>query len=108
MGFGSMLFGDPERKRREKRQVDLDNDYYLRAKAYKEAKSKEKIRLAALKGKQDAQHGSSNKPFYLKVLGAGKAIGKDLMQGASKTNPDALFNWDTPKQKRRRKRRKKK
>ena len=33
MGLGSMLFGDPERKRREKQQADLDADYYKRARA---------------------------------------------------------------------------
>ena len=75
MGFKSMIFGDPERKRREKNQSDLDDDYYLRAKAYKEAKTKEKVRLAKIAGKRAAQ---PKKPFYQKLMGAGTAIMKDL------------------------------
>ena len=75
MGFGSMIFGDPEKRRREKNQSDLDDDYYLRAKAYKEAKTKEKVRLAKIAGKRAAQ---PKKPFYQKLMGAGQAIMKDL------------------------------
>jgi hypothetical protein len=104
MGFGSMFFGDPERKRREKERVDLDNDYYRRAKAYNEAKTEERIRIAKQNGIRDAQ---PRKPFYKKVMGAGMMIGKDLVQGASKTNPNMLFNFDQPKQTRRRRRKKK-
>ena len=103
MGFGSMLFGDPERKRREKRQKELDNDYYLRAKAYNAAKTKEKIRLASIRGTQAAQQEANRKPFYMKLLGAATTLGKDVMAGANKTNPDALFNWNEPKTKRTRK-----
>ena len=110
MGFGSMLFGDPERKRREKREVELDNDYYLRAKAYNKAKTEEKIRIATLKGKAAAQKEAGKKPFYQKVIGVGMALGKDVMKGAGNTNPNVFFNFDQPKTTRRkvRKRRKKK
>jgi hypothetical protein len=103
MGFGSMLFGDPERKRREKRQADLDADYYQRAKAYNAAKTKERIRIASIRGTQAAQQQANKKPFYQKVIGAATTLGKDVMEGASKTNPNALFSWDEPKTTRTRK-----
>jgi hypothetical protein len=109
MGFGSMLFGDPEKRRRERQQSDLDTNYYKRQKIYAKAKEKERERIAALKGKADAQAIANRKPFYQKVIGAATFLCKDIVQGAAKTNPNVFFNWDEPKTKRaRRKRRKKK
>jgi hypothetical protein len=101
-----MIFGDPERKRREKRQEDLDSDYYKRRKAYKDAKEEQRLKNAREAGIRDANKLANRKPFYQKLIGAGVSLGKDVIQGAAKTNPDVFFSWDTPKPKRKRRKKK--
>jgi hypothetical protein len=87
MGLGSMIFGDPERRRREKQQADLDRGYYERQKAYNAAKQQERIKLAQTKGQADAQKIATQKPLYKKILGLGQAIATDLTTG----NPNQMF-----------------
>jgi hypothetical protein len=112
MGLGSMFFGDPERKRREKQEREERQQQESKRqkeinKAYIDAKIEQRKKNAVAAGIADANKLANQKPFYQKVMGVGMALGKDVMAGASKTNPGVLFNFDEPKQprKRRKKRR---
>jgi hypothetical protein len=113
MGFGSMIFGDPERKRREKRereqrqQQERSHQKEINQ-AYLEAKIAQRKKNAVAAGIADANKLANRKPFYQKVIGFGTALGKDIIQGASKTNPDVFFNWDDSTPKRRKRKRRKK
>jgi len=76
MGFLSMFFGDPERKRRENQQKDSEQDY-LRHKKLVDAKQAAPKRLQPIvKSKR------KGKAFVYRSLGS--------------TNPDALFTWAEP------------
>ncbi|MGD0071403.1 MAG: hypothetical protein ABSB71_08005 [Candidatus Bathyarchaeia archaeon] len=94
---------DPNARRRKKQKEDLDKDYYKRQKVYNASKEKERERIAALRGKQDAQKIANRKPFYQKLMGAFANIGKDLVAQSGNVKPNALFTWDTPKRQRKRK-----
>ena len=102
-----MFLGDPERKRREKqereqRQHQEDKHRKDINQAYIDAKVEQRIKNAKLAGVNDANKLANQKPFYQKVMGVGLALGKDMVKGASKTNPGVLFNFDEPKQPRKR------
>jgi hypothetical protein len=112
MGFGSMIFGDPERKRREKREREERNQQERLHqkeinKVYIDAKIEQRKKNAVAAGIADANKLANQKPFYQKLIGVGVGLGKDIVQGASKTNPNVFFNFDepTPKRKRRKKKR---
>jgi hypothetical protein len=81
MGFLSMFFGDPERKRREKQQKDSEQDY-LRHKRIIDEKQAAPKRLQPLVK-------SKGKVFSYKSLGS--------------TNPDAFFNFGNKKKNKRKK-----
>ena len=105
MGFGSMLFGDPEKKRRQKQEKDeLDQQENKRLKqinkAYVEAKVSQRIENAKAKGVADANRLANQKPLYQKLMGAAATVGKDLVKGSGNVNTDAFFTWGTPKQNR--------
>ena len=102
-----MFFGDPERKRREKqerkqRQHQEDKHRKDINQAYIDAKVEQRIKNAKLAGVNDANKLANHKPFYQKLVGVGMALGKDVMKGSSKTNPNVLFNFNQPKPKRKR------
>jgi hypothetical protein len=101
-----MLFGDPERRRRKKQQEDLDANYYKRQKAFNQAKEEQRIKNAKAAGIASANKISNRKPFYLKILSVAKTVGKDVVQGASKTDPNVLFSFDGPKKPRRKRKKK--
>ena len=112
MGLGSMFFGDPERKRREKQERDTRQQAESKHqkdidKAYIDAKVEQRIKNARVAGANDANKLVNQKPFYQKVMGVGMMLGKDLVSGASKTNPGVLFNFDQPKTTRRKRRKRK-
>ena len=95
----SFLFGNRDKKK----QADLDALYYERQKAYNQAKQEQRIKNARAAGIRDAEREAHRQPFYQKLIGAGMALGKDVMAGASKTNPDVFFSFDKPKPKKRKK-----
>jgi len=81
MGFLSMFFGDPERKRREKQQKDSEQDY-LRHKKLVDAKQAAPKRLQpTVKSKR------KSKAFVYRSLGS--------------TNPNAFFNFGNKTKKKR-------
>ena len=94
----SFFFGN-----KNKTKDDLDAEYYERQKAYNQAKQEQRIKNARAAGIRDAEREAHRKPFYQKLIGAGMALGKDVMAGASKTNPDVFFSFDKPKPKKRKK-----
>ena len=125
-----MFLGDPERRRKEKQQTDLDNDYYQRAKAYNKAKTEERIRIAAQKGKLAAQQQANRQPLYKKLIGGAQWLANDVATGNpnqilggsqkgkrkgqsgslgifNESASNNMFSWEEPKQKRKRKRKRK-
>ena len=108
MGFGSLLHGDPERKRREKQEKDqlrIQESKRLNQinKAYIEAKVNRRIENAKIKGIADADKMANQKPFYQKLMGAAATVGKDMIKQSSQTNTDVLFNFGETKKPRHRK-----
>ena len=99
MPFG--LFSGKSKKRREEEDTE---EYRARMKAYNDALQEQRLKNARAKGTADANKLANQKPFYQKVLGLGMAVGKDIMKGASNTNPNVFFNMDGPKPKRKRRR----
>jgi hypothetical protein len=75
MGFLSMFFGDPERKRREKQQKDSEQDYLRHKRIVDEKQSAPRILQPIVKSK--------GKVFSYRSLGS--------------TNPDAFFNFGNKK-----------
>jgi hypothetical protein len=57
--------------------------------------------MARQRGFEDARAiATHKKPFYQKVIGVGMAIGRDLTN--INPNPDALFSFDNPSEKKHR------
>ena len=98
----SFFFGN-----KNKTKDDLDAEYYERQKAYNKAKQEQRLKNARAAGIRDAEREANRKPFYKKLAGVGMALGKDMLDGASKTNPDVFFSFDKPKPKRRRQKKRK-
>lgn len=99
MPFG--LFSGKSKKRIEEEDTE---EYRARMKAYNDAMQEQRLKNARAKGIADANKLANQKPFYQKVIGVGMAVGKDIMAGAGKTNPNVFFNMDGPKPKRKRRR----
>lgn len=91
------------RKPQPKKKTPSDNKAQT---AYQKAYDEQRIKNATQKGIEDANRLANQQPFYKKVLNAASAVTKDFAEGASKTNPDALFTFDDPKPQRRRTRKK--
>jgi hypothetical protein len=100
----SFLFGTPEDRRHKREVEELDQNYYKRRKVYNQTLEQQREKNARAAAIRDADKIANRKPFYQKVMGVGLALGKDMVHGASKTNPGVLFNFDEPKQQRRKRR----
>lgn len=104
--FGGLLKQKKQDPRKEelkrleaKHQKQIDQ-------AYIDAKTQRRIENAKAAGIRDADNLVNQKPFYQKLMGGAQWLVKDLSEGASRVNPDALFTFDTPQPKRKRRRNK--
>lgn len=108
MGLGSMLLGDPEKRRREKQRTKKlqQKAEKLRRKAAQDSYFKEQTRIGTLQGKEQAVKDANKKPFYKKLAGFGVALARDIQNTdfTSRNDPFEIF----PKQRRPRRRRRKK
>jgi hypothetical protein len=62
-----------------RKDLASDPGFEERKRAYDQAYSEERLRLAKVKGQTDALKAANRKPFYQKLGGAAVALGKDMI-----------------------------
>lgn len=107
MGLGSMILGDPEKRRREKQRTKKlqSKAERIRRKAAQDAYFQEQANIGTLQGKEQAVKDANKKPFYKKLAGLGVALARDIQNTdfTPRNDPFEIF----PKQHRQRRRRRK-
>lgn len=93
LALRSLLLGDPEQRRRQKRQTDLDRDYYKRAKAYHTALNEQKLKNARARGIAEGKKlANPPVPFYRKVIGTATTLAGELEKRAPKDSGEFRVN----------------
>lgn len=114
MGIGSLFFGDPERRRREKQERDTRQRLESKRQkeindAYIDSKIQQRIINAKAAGVADANKLANRKPLHEKLMGLAATVGKDMVKSGGNKNFNSLFTLDdnqAPKRKRRKNRKK--